>query len=584
MASKTKEEQIRENEKIAIAKMAQAQAKHERAVYASASGMEADVRKASVAVGASKLGVAPDDQTVVHSGYLIKAPPTSGKLSMKGWKSRFFVLRKRSAVLQYYASKEAFKKGDLPKGIIDLTLCEHPHTRSNKGATFEKQKQVSKKYSNIITLTSPRRVYHFSAPSVVEAMRWVKLIGDVQERIKTSGLAPYSYGAAAPAPVLAGGGDADELSEDEDEDDEEDEDAPPPVSNGGAPRTPAPVAQSPTSRSHGAAPPRGATSPKSEPRAAAPLPPPGTFTGVPPVKMDRTHESRPWFFGPMDRTEADETLREAAASDGSGLFIVRSSEHTGGFVMSWIGGTNGKVTHTQVLELPSGMFKFKSKHGPPSQPTLTKLIECKEFVAMLRRADDSFRKTCSEDEPEEAQPTTQKKVSLAVPEYKPDSSNDSSSVRTRTESFYVTHTPRDKRRRRPTTAASDAAVQLRKMQKENERLRQELQAAREFLAAQAAPESGGDDGDDGDDFVPPPPPPPPPADDEFQIASIHKQDSQRKTPSSTKSGAPLITAPLREQDLVTQLLLQQELRKKLEETYTRISQNSGDFVEPDEDI
>ena len=32
----------------------------------------------------------------------------------------------------------------------------------------------------------------------------------------------------------------------------------------------------------------------------------------------------------LDRNEADEVLREAVAEDGSGLFIVRSSERTGG--------------------------------------------------------------------------------------------------------------------------------------------------------------------------------------------------------------------------------------------------------------
>lgn len=90
-------------------------------------------------------------------------------LPIRGWKSRFFVLRKRSAVLQYYASKEAFQKGDLPKGIIDLTLCEHPHTRSNKGTTFEKQKQgpchsshsraLGFLFSCSLPLTSPRFCY-----------------------------------------------------------------------------------------------------------------------------------------------------------------------------------------------------------------------------------------------------------------------------------------------------------------------------------------------------------------------------------------------------------------------------------------
>ena len=45
-------------------------------------------------------------------------------------------------------------------------------------------------------------------------------------------------------------------------------------------------------------------------------------------------------------------LREAAASDGSGLFIVRHSERTSSYVMSWIGGGEGKVTHTQVCKRP----------------------------------------------------------------------------------------------------------------------------------------------------------------------------------------------------------------------------------------
>jgi hypothetical protein len=242
--------------------------------------------------------------------------------------------------------------------------------------------------------------------------------------------------------------------------------------------------------------------------------------------------------------------------------------------MSWIGGTDSKVTHTQVLELEDGTFKFKSKHGPPAKASLTKLIEGKEFVAMLRKADQSFRNDCTEDE----EPVG-KTVTISVTE---DSKSSTSAGRTRAESFYVTHTPRDKRRRRPTTAASDAAVQLRKMQKENERLRQELQSAREFLVAQAGADDG-DDGDDGADFshLPPPPPSAAPA-EEFKVAAVHTQDSQRRKKGSDD---PLITAPLREQDLVTQLLLQQELRQKLDDTYTRIRQNNGgDFVEADEDI
>jgi hypothetical protein len=43
-------------------------------------------------------------------------------------------------VVQYYLSKAAFDKMDKPKGVIDLSLCERPHTRS-KGGTYDKQKQ-----------------------------------------------------------------------------------------------------------------------------------------------------------------------------------------------------------------------------------------------------------------------------------------------------------------------------------------------------------------------------------------------------------------------------------------------------------
>jgi len=655
----SKEEVIRENERIAIAKMAEAQARHEKAVYASASGMEPDGRKATLAAAAAKLRVNPDDLTVVHAGYLIKAPPSAGKkITMKGWKSRYFVLRKKSAVLEYYSNKEAFKKGANPKGVVDLSLCARPVTRSGGG---DRGKNVSKKYSNMISLNSPRRGFQFSAPSVIEAMKWVKLITSVQDRIKSAGgLAPYGYGAAAPAPVIAGGGDAESSDEDDDE-----EDLPPavepyaahsshasPIASpkatpkgvnkpagaalaggvGGVaaagavagatvssaasvtPKTTAPeiavydpTATQPTAGTSASSRPAAATSPaaaRAQPRAAAALPD-GTFRGLPPLKIDRTHESKPWFFGPMDRNEADEVLREAVAEDGSGLFIVRSSERTGGFVMSWIGGVDGKVTHTQVLELPNETFKFKSKHGPPAQQTLTRLIECKEFVAMLRRADESFRKECDEDDVGPLPPTlAAAPAAVAAPP---------SGGRSRKESFYIAHTPRDKRRRRPTTAASDAAVQLRKMQKENERLRQELQAAREFLAAQSG--NGGRDGgdmppappasdfaEDGRSSMPSAPPPPQESsantDTGFVEAKMYSQGSLRdkryksagahakSAPAIGVTPDPLITAPLKEQDLVSQLLLQEELRKKLDDTYTRIRQNSmaGDYAADDEDI
>ena len=55
-----------------------------------------------------------------------------------------------------------------------------------------------------------------------------------------------------------------------------------------------------------------------------------------------------------------------------------------GFAMSWIGGHKGTITHTKVSKLGTGVYKFDSKHGPSPQISLTALIECEEFRAMLR--------------------------------------------------------------------------------------------------------------------------------------------------------------------------------------------------------
>eukprot|EP00038_Savillea_parva_P001145 m.101789 g.101789 ORF g.101789 m.101789 type:complete len:539 (-) comp10408_c0_seq1:3362-4978(-) len=536
-ASLSKEETIRQNERIAIDKIAKAQAEHQKGKFATSSGMTVEGERTATHASASQ------DKSVLHAGYLIKAPPIKGKVSIKGWKSRYFVLRKESVVLQYYGSKESFEEGEPPKGVIDLAVCDRPITRTRAGGAHDLQKQVGKKYANLITLSSPQRVYHFSAPSVKDAMTWATLLGDVHKKLQVPGLAP--------------GRPDDDATLDEDDDEEVLTTTVPPNNKPGM--STAPTSGGPTLPQGTVLRPRGSGS-GGTPAAS------GIATAHLASKMDRTHESREWFFGPMDRAETEEMLTEALASDGSGLFIVRSSETTGGFVMSWIGGTEGKITHTQVLELSDGTFKFKSKHGPPPQKSLTRLIECEEFRAMLRRADASFRREATGGTADDSGPVTQRSVPGG-------NGADNDADTGKIESFYLTHTPRDKRRRRPTTAASDAAMQLRKAQRENERLQQELNAAREFLAAQ------GDDNDTGADTHDAPPPIPPRA-TEFKTAEIHSQGSQRRKPSD----GPLIVAPLAEQDLVSQLLLQQELRYKLEETYTRIRKFSGDFVEEDEEI
>jgi hypothetical protein len=75
-----------------------------------------------------------------------------------------------------------------PKHFLAFPLWHAPLlrqvTRSKGGQSHSKESNRSKKYSNMVSLASPRRTYQFSAPTVVEAMRWVQVIADVQDKMK----------------------------------------------------------------------------------------------------------------------------------------------------------------------------------------------------------------------------------------------------------------------------------------------------------------------------------------------------------------------------------------------------------------
>ena len=76
-ASLSKEETIRQNERIAIDKIAKAQAEHQKGKFATSSGMTVEGERTATHASASQ------DKSVLHAGYLIKAPPIKGKVSIK---------------------------------------------------------------------------------------------------------------------------------------------------------------------------------------------------------------------------------------------------------------------------------------------------------------------------------------------------------------------------------------------------------------------------------------------------------------------------------------------------------------------
>eukprot|EP00041_Stephanoeca_diplocostata_P031632 m.990372 g.990372 ORF g.990372 m.990372 type:complete len:786 (+) comp24000_c1_seq29:267-2624(+) len=242
----------------------------------------------------------------------------------------------------------------------------------------------------------------------------------------------------------------------------------------------------------------------------------GYSAGVAPTKVDRRYEARPWYYGVMDRNEAESILRDALSPEGSGLFIVRRSDHSGNqLVMSWIGGKDRIVTHTKIADTPDG-FQFVSKHGPPMKPSLVDLIECTEFRDMLRRADASFRRECEEDGEGSGADGDSNADAADAAEAEDDFSDDLSASGAvgakppRRESFYIAHTPRGRASagqkaraikqgrtqvgnkiivqapRKPTDADDAATRELLRMEHENMRLKRELLAAQAFLQSQSA--------------------------------------------------------------------------------------------------
>jgi hypothetical protein len=249
---------------------------------------------------------------------------------------------------------------------------------------------------------------------------------------------------------------------------------------------------------------------------------------------------------------AEDTLREATSSAVcGGLFLVRQSDRGIGFAMSWIGGHKGTITHTKVSKLGNGMYKFDSKHGPSPQISLTALIECEEFRAMLRRAHDSFQQNASEA----LSRARAKNMTVAAPSAGIDESDDD---------FYIMHTPLKLKAASPSTSSSTPGSAAEKMKNENDKLRGELLEAQAWLAH--AREGGGDA----------------PVAPAVPAAGAVAKQYMHHVPLKSKEGA--VKAPLSEVDLVAQV--QQDLVDRLEMTYAAIQSQGSlrDRVDTDHDI
>eukprot|EP00049_Salpingoeca_infusionum_P019084 m.360113 g.360113 ORF g.360113 m.360113 type:complete len:742 (-) comp18898_c0_seq1:428-2653(-) len=237
---------------------------------------------------------------IVKQGWLVKSPPAG---VMKGWKKRFFRLKRKSATgnarLEYFADEKATARG-ASKGVIDLSTCSavEPGTPEPEKAKY------------IFKVITSSRIYTLQAQAQIEMQGWIDAICGELFQPAASQQPPQ------PQPSI---------------------------------RRPAPSLRASTRTAPASAPPpRQSFSSKSKP----------TFLTKGP--RGKPHHPQPlagpfeWLYGQISRQEAEGVLNDYGME--SGLFLVRESSKPGAHAISVC--SNGKIVHHLVTRSTLGVFQL----------------------------------------------------------------------------------------------------------------------------------------------------------------------------------------------------------------------------------
>jgi hypothetical protein len=304
----------------------------------------------------------------IHQGYLIKSPPlkTPTHASMKAWRKRYFVVHAppfpQETVIRYYSDQESHRSAVEPKGEIPLSQI-----------SAVKPVPGTARHANMFEITTHTRSFFLSAPTVEEMHRWIYTIRKLLKQSYDPSVLDNGSGRPFVPPMLGnpGGASSSDLAS--------------------IPRARKDVYHR-TDFSHVPSNVRQAVSSAfdSQPSVRGGIPLSASGASSIHRTPSKDHASKPWFFGFMNRDEAEAELFRALRGSSSSKFLVRESPKDPGiFALSW--SQAGKITHTKII-MQDGYYVFDVAQSVLQQfraRTLTELIESREFQVYLASVEES---------------------------------------------------------------------------------------------------------------------------------------------------------------------------------------------------